>query len=295
MLPDDDILTKMARFQSGFTLVEAVMVIVITGIIASMVAVFIKTPVDAYFDSARRAELTDAADTALRRIGRDVRLSLPNSVRPHGAGVAAIEFLQTTAGGRYDADAADTNGCFTTGCTGITTFGDFVPATAVTAGADRLVIYNQYNNEGNDCVAATNPSAYCGHNAPVITGTADGGTQDTVSFAATVFAPPGGSPGRRFQIVSGPVSYVCAGAGVDASGNGTGTLRRYWGYPLTAVWAVPPAGGNNALLAQNVSSCGFTYQAGTTERYALVGINLQLTQSNETVSLYHEVHVNNIP
>lgn len=286
-------LRKMARFQRGFTLVEAVMVIVITGIIAAMVAVFIKTPVDAYFDSARRAELTDAADTALRRIGRDVRLALPNSVRPHGAGMAAIEFLQTTSGGRYDGNAADTGGCFAAGCTSITTFGDLVPAVAIAA-TDRLVIYNQYNNEGNDCVAATNPSAYCGHNAPLVTGSADGGTQDTLSFAATVFTPPGGSPGRRFQVVSGPVSYVCAGVGV-ASGNGTGTLRRYWGYPLAAVQAVPPAGGNNALLAENVSSCSFTYQAGTTERYALVGVHLQLTQSNETVSLYHEVHVNNIP
>jgi MSHA biogenesis protein MshO len=292
MPPDDEILTKMAKFQSGFTLVEAVMVIVITGIVAAMVAVFIKTPVDAYFDSARRAELTDAADTALRRIGRDVRLALPNSVRPHGVqvappGVAAIEFLQTTAGGRYDADAAET--CFTTGCTGITAFGGLTPAaTAVTLNSDQLVIYNQYNNEGGDCAAATNPSAYCGHNAPVITSAA-------LTFANTVFAPPGGSPGRRFQVVSGPVSYVCAGAGTDAGGNGTGTLRRYWGYPLAAVQAVPPVGGNNALLAEHVSSCGFTYLAGSSERYALVGISLQLTQSNETVSLYYEVHVNNIP
>lgn len=280
-------LTKMARFQSGFTLVEAVIVIVITGIIASMVAVFIKTPVDAYFDSARRAELTDSADTALRRIGRDVRLALPNSVRPHGAGMTAIEFLQTTSGGRYDADAAET--CFTTGCAGITTFGGLTPAaTVIAVNSDRLVIYNQYNNEGNDCIAATNPSAYCGHNAPVITAVA-------LTFANTVFVPPGGSPGRRFQVVSGPVSYVCAGVGMDANGNGTGTLRRYWGYPLVAVQAVPPVGGNNALLAEHLSGCGFTYQAGGTERYALVGINLQLTQSNETVSLYHEVHVNNIP
>ena len=282
-------LTKMARYQRGFTLVEAVMVITITGIIAAMVAVFLKTPVDAYLDSARRAELTDAADTALRRIGRDVRLALPNSVRPHGAAVAAIEFLQTSAGGRYDADAADSTGCFSTGCTGISAFGGLTPtATAIAAGSDRLVIYSQYNNEGNDCVSATNPSAYCGHNAPVV-------TTATLTFANTVFTPPGGSPGRRFQIVSGPVSYVCSGMGTDANGNGTGTLRRYWGYPLAAAQAVPPMGGNNALLAEHLSACGFTYQAGGSERYALVGIDLQLTQSNETVSLYHEVHVNNIP
>ena len=41
--------------QRGFTLVEAVIVIVITGIIAAMVAVFVRTPIQGYVDSARRA------------------------------------------------------------------------------------------------------------------------------------------------------------------------------------------------------------------------------------------------
>ena len=70
----------------GFTLLEAVLVIVITGIIAAIVAVFIKLPVDSYLDSARRAELTDVADTAVRRMARDIHLALPNSVRNPGDG-----------------------------------------------------------------------------------------------------------------------------------------------------------------------------------------------------------------
>ena len=56
--------------QCGFTLIEAIMVIVITGILAGMVAVFIRAPIDAYVDSARRADLTDVADTAVRRVAR---------------------------------------------------------------------------------------------------------------------------------------------------------------------------------------------------------------------------------
>ena len=87
---------------AGFTLVEAIMVIVITGILAGMVAVFIKAPVDGYVDSVRRAELTDAADTALRRIARDVRTALPNSFRlVTVAGSSCVEFLPTLGGGRY--------------------------------------------------------------------------------------------------------------------------------------------------------------------------------------------------
>src|SRR3990172_10428805 len=99
----------MRRAQEGFTLVEMIMVIVITGIIGGIVAVFLKAPVQQYMDVARRADMTDIADTALRRITRDLHLALPNSVRVTGACAGAgwtcfIEFLPTTGGGRYRAD-----------------------------------------------------------------------------------------------------------------------------------------------------------------------------------------------
>ena len=64
----------------GFTLVEMIMVIVITGIIGGMVAVFLRAPVQQYMDVSRRADMTDIADTALRRVSRDLRSALPNSV-----------------------------------------------------------------------------------------------------------------------------------------------------------------------------------------------------------------------
>ena len=87
----------------GFTLVEAIMVIVLTGVLAGAVAVFLVVPVTGYLDVARRAELTDIADTALRRISRDLRLALPNSIRVT-AGNTAIEFVPVKAAGRYRAD-----------------------------------------------------------------------------------------------------------------------------------------------------------------------------------------------
>ena len=93
------------KFQRGFTLVEMIVVIVITGIIGGVVAMFIRAPVQGYMDSARRAEMTDIADTALRRMARDIRTAVPNSVRiPVAAGSTYIEFLPTKAGGRYRAN-----------------------------------------------------------------------------------------------------------------------------------------------------------------------------------------------
>jgi len=43
-----------------------VIVISITAIIAGAVSVFISRPVEGYADAARRAEMSDIADTALR-------------------------------------------------------------------------------------------------------------------------------------------------------------------------------------------------------------------------------------
>ena len=70
--------TPVAR---GFTLMEMVVVIAIAGVVAAGVALFIRLPVQGAMDTVRRAEYSDIADTALRRLARDVRRALPNSVR----------------------------------------------------------------------------------------------------------------------------------------------------------------------------------------------------------------------
>jgi prepilin-type N-terminal cleavage/methylation domain-containing protein len=89
----------LSRRQRGFSLIELVMVIVILGVVGATVAVFMRKPVDAYVDTSRRAALSDLADTAVRRIARDVRRALPNSVR--NPSNQCIEFIPTRTGGRY--------------------------------------------------------------------------------------------------------------------------------------------------------------------------------------------------
>jgi len=94
--------------QRGVTLIEMVIVIAITAIIAGAVSVFISRPVEGYADAARRAEMSDIADTALRRITRDLRTALANSIRitefPAASGIWYLEYLQGSGGGRYRAE-----------------------------------------------------------------------------------------------------------------------------------------------------------------------------------------------
>jgi prepilin-type N-terminal cleavage/methylation domain-containing protein len=69
---------------AGFTLAELVVAIVLMGIVALMVTSFSTGAMQSYLDAERRAELVDGTETAMRRLQRDVRLSLPNSVRVEG-------------------------------------------------------------------------------------------------------------------------------------------------------------------------------------------------------------------
>jgi len=258
--------------QSGFTLIEMIIVIAITAIIGSMVALFLRAPLDSYVAQDRRARLADEADTALRRMGRDIRLALPNSVRVTSAGgVFYLEFLGTRSGGRYRAQGGGDILDFTAADTSFDVLG---PAVAMQAG-DRIAVYN-LGIPGADAWAGDTLAAYAGAT----------GSVSNIAIAAKQF--PLASPGSRFQVVGGPVSYVCNPA--------NGTLTRYWGYAIAAGQPTAfPAGTPQALLASHVSGCSFAYQPGVTERSGLVSMTLNLSQANETVRLYATTQVSNQP
>ena len=257
---------------AGFTLIEMIIVIAITAIVGSMVAVFLRAPLESYAAQDRRARLADTADTALRRMGRDIRLALPNSVRVTSVGsVVYLEFLGTRSGGRYRAQGGGDILDFTAADSSFDVLG---PPIAIQAG-DRIAVYN---------LGIPGADAWAGDTLATYSGAA--GSVTNIAIAAKQF--PLASPGNRFQIVDGPVSYVCDPA--------AGTLTRVWGYaPASAQPTSFAAATPRALLATRVSACTFAYQPGVTERGGLVSVMLNLSQANETVRLVANTQVSNQP
>lgn len=291
------------KFQRGFTLIEMIVVIVITGIIVAAVAIFLKSPVQGYMDSARRAEMTNIADTALRRIGRDLRTAVPNSVRiPTPAGSTYIEFLPTRDGGRYRANATGgSGGCgaagddlsFTAPDTCFLVVGPAIPLVrgASDDASDQIVV-GSTQSSGNppyDKTASGIRRPYTGAT----------GSPTAILITNVQFPTFAQLPGQRFDIVpydQQAVTYACIGTltTLNANGDGQAQLVRYWVYGFNTAQVAPPLAGSSAVLADKVYDCSIVYNTYNV-RSGLVAIRLGIARGGEKISLYHEIHVNNIP
>jgi MSHA biogenesis protein MshO len=289
-------LPPVHRLHRGFTLVEVIIVMVITGILAGIVALFIRTPVLNYINAKSRAELSDTADGALRRMRRDIRLALPNSVRLHADG-KSLEFILTKTGGRYLSvdDGQSTVSrrplSFLPGGTLDFDVVGIMPGEYQTIGSpDKIVVYNLGTG-------FTPADAYLDVAKNVAQVASVAGNRITlVSNPFASQSPTMESPSKRFQVISGPVTFYCN----SFLAGGDGTLKRIHGYALASAQASPPAGVGavSTLLARNVQSCVFNYDVLVNEPKAIVGMTLVLrdaTQTDIMVSLSHYVHVDNTP
>jgi MSHA biogenesis protein MshO len=263
-----------------------------------MVSVFMKSPIDAYIDSGRRAALTDVADTVVRRMARDIQKSLPNSIRTKdtgGTGVTnCLEFIPTKTGGRYrteenvalddtSLDFSKLDGTFIMLGSNLA-----LPADQQIKKDDVIVVYNlgitdsdayQSTLPLNRALVAATPTSTDEAGTPLE-------TKITLS-SATKFSLASGT--NRFHVVPGGelmVSYMCSAS----------TLRRTASTAFTLAASCPATG---SIVASNVDCTGtwFNYTGSDLQRNALVSMVLKLTDSSsgESVSLQHEVHVSNTP
>ncbi|MEO7336086.1 MAG: type II secretion system protein [Caldimonas sp.] len=289
--------------QRGFTLIELVAVILIGSVMAATLVVFFKPAVDGYLASRSRADLTDQADTALRRITRDVRMAVPNSIRTPGT--QCFEVLPTSGGGRYRSGPDTVNDSAANCAAGTNCSASLDPAQA-TSVFDVLTPLGTLPGVGDWVVVGNQTPAdvYGGVNRARITSVSTPAAafgRHRLGIASIQF--PLGYDGVRFTVVpaaQSAVFYVCSGAdgSLDGNGNGKGTLFRLSSYGFNAAYpSTCPATASADVLATRVRSCAFVYDPnqGATQQSGFVSIDLELAHAGETAHLSMGVHVENGP
>ena len=296
------------RRATGFTLIELVLVIVIGSVMAATLVVFFKPAIDGYLASRARADLTDQADTALRRMVRDVRLAVPNSVRTPGP--QCFELVPTSGGGRYRTGPDTVNDSGPNCAPGAncaapldaaqatTVFDVLTPLSATPAVGDWVVVGNQ---TPADVYGGVNRAAISAVATPAAGTLGAAYGRHRITVASTQF--PLGYDGARFTVVPNAqraVFYTCSGADgtLDAKGNGKGTLYRAMNYGFNAAYptACPTSAGAD-VLATRVRSCNFVHDPnqGATQQNGFVWMELDLARNGEAAHLMIGAHVANGP
>ena len=273
---------------AGFTLVELIVVMVVIGVLAGSIAIFVKPAMENYADSNRRAALTDMADGALRRMKRDIHMAVPNSFRQ--AGPTCFEMVPTSGGGRFrtDADPNDAASQALDTSAPSATFDVMMGPGSLPAANDLLVIGNQSPNDVYSGSNVSVVSAITAHPVPVANAITRGTHQITLASNAKV---PLGYDGGRFVIVSAAqraVSYVC--------NTQAGTLTRFSGY-VPGQSCTPPNGATTAVLATNLSACNFNLDPnpGITQDSGYIELRLTLSDRGSNVTLVDGAHAENMP
>jgi MSHA biogenesis protein MshO len=297
------------QFSAGFSLIELVMVILIVAALSSLIAGFITRPVEGYISLGQRATLVYTAENSLRRMQRDIRRALPNSVRVRdssgnqnsitctsaGGTSCSLEMISTLDGARYrryppgqvlDTTTVAVNTSFELlgrleNNPGAPNYISIYNIGATTAGGAPVPGANAYTADMLPPALSSNVISPQGTNI-IINGGFD---LITLTFPGT-FRFRFQSPQQRVFLIDTPISYIC----------NNGQLTRYSGYNITTAQNIPPA-GTPALMADKLAQCEFTYQPGTSQRAGLltIALTVQHPNSGESVRLLHQVHVDNVP
>jgi MSHA biogenesis protein MshO len=261
-------------------MVELVVSMVIATILAGFVGLTMTTPIQAYLAQARRAELSDSAETAMRTIARDVRGALPESLRQGVVnGFQALEMIEVSAvagyrswatGDALDIDQPDSG---------------FDAAGAQLNGRplNRLVVGPSRADPNRDPYLNTAVITPAGQ--PVITFNPT--SQRFTLPSPHTFPAPGPTSQRAYAVVN-TIRYVCDTA--------AGVLRRYENLAIQQAMN-PVAGG--IIVARDITACTFRPQNSSAEHGGIAIVEITVSRATggntESLRLLRQLRVENRP
>ncbi len=302
-----------AQNQTGFSLIELVVAIVISAVLAGGTIAYIASTVEGLDSASRRNKLASAGRIAIDRIALEMHNALPNSIRVSTAlpnGNQCIEYVPVLAATTYINPAFTGPGTLSFNVVDFVENGsDFIPSSATGMYA---VIYPRNTNQIYDG-DNTLPWPDFPNRRPIqtIASIADTGPTSNLSVVTLTQAHRFNrrSPNERFFVVAQPVSFCIV----------SDKLYRYTNYGFYQNQSVtellisddscPPAGGgrclpnyntspDKVLIMNSISNAGltaFTVGNQNLRRNSLVSIQLNLVSTPDSITLSHEVLTRSVP
>lgn len=254
-------------FKNGFTLIELIISIVVTVIIAGVAYPIIIYSTRSYNQQVYRKEVSSRARLALERIARELRTAVPNSIRitTNLNTNDTLEFGNSVFLSTYSAISGTVSPYILQDDSGTPSIPD----------ASFIVIYN------------TSPSQYYSYSSAASTSTFQvtsvNAAAGTIQFASPTTKPE--SPYSRYVLSDTPVCY---------SLEADNTLYRYSGYNPSITQNHTGAANKN-LLIDHITGLEFNYIPGALSNAGLVMINMTVSVGNATMNFHQEVHIRNAP
>ena len=292
---------------SGLTLVEMIVAIVLASILAVGIVSYIGDAVEGVDSTANRNQLASSGRTAISRIAMELHNALPNSIRSRFVSYndQCIEFIPVIGATSY------INPPFTG--LGGTSFDvvQFDPDLNGTSGGYAVIYPSNINTlyDGNNGASSGWPNFPARGPIEEISSIASGGTNISTITLTKTHRYDRRSPNERFYVVADPVSYCVK----------TDKLYRYTNYgfydvqssqeELNGVCQVAldqtclpnySSAPDKMLITDQIDNAtasisAFTVTPQALNRNALITIELNFASDGDLVRLNHEVLSRNVP